>query len=424
VVAFFGILFTGRYPRSIFDYNVGVLRWTWRVHYYTFGALATDRYPPFSLQDVPDYPAHLDINYPGQLSRGLVLVKWWLLAIPHYLVIAVFLGGGTWLAWHADPQGVAWPVSGLIGLLAILAAVVLLFTGRYPESIYDFVLGMNRWVLRVAAYAALMTDEYPPFRMDMGGHEPGGPGATLTLPETPPPAESAPVPEAPAPPHRGWTGGRIASLIVGVLVTLLSLGLLAAGGVAVWATNARNGGYVTSDARNFHSSGYAVTSERISIGDGVFNWGWQGNVLGTVRLRVTGANTATPVFVGIAATDEVNRYLADVRRTELNDLIGDDRVTVIGSRAPSVAPTASDIWVASASGVGRQSINWDVENGDWTMVAMNASGAPDVAVRADIGATFPSLKWVALGLLIAGTVLLAAGVLMIVLPIHRAHSVG
>jgi hypothetical protein len=171
VGAFFAILFTGRYPRAIFDFNVGVMRWTWRVGFYSYSALGTDRYPPFTLAAVPDDPARLDVEYPQALSRGLVLVKWWLLALPQYLVVAVF-AGGAWAGWNVLTDGGTWTSGGgLIGLLTLIAGVVLLFTGRYPKSIFDFVLGMNRWVYRVIAYAALMTDAYPPFRLDMGGRE-------------------------------------------------------------------------------------------------------------------------------------------------------------------------------------------------------------------------------------------------------------
>jgi hypothetical protein len=176
--AFVAILFTGSYPRSIFDFNVGVLRWTWRVTYYACGALGTDRYPPFSLEDKPDYPAHLEIAYPEHLSRGLVLVKWWLLAIPHYLVLGLFLGGGWAVADSTDSSAAG---GGLISVLVLIAAVALLFTGRYPRGVFDLVLGLNRWVLRVWAYAGLMTDEYPPFRLDMGGTDPGTAALTATV---------------------------------------------------------------------------------------------------------------------------------------------------------------------------------------------------------------------------------------------------
>jgi hypothetical protein len=177
IVAFFAILFTGRYPRSIFDFNVGVLRWGWRVAYYSYGALGTDRYPPFTLAPVPDYPASVEVQYPEQLSRWRVLVKWWLLAIPHYIVLGVLLGGGglaCGAGWDEDRD--EWRAGGgpgLIMLLVLFAAIALLFTTRYPRGIFDFVMGLNRWVLRVVAYAALMTDAYPPFRLDQGGEEPG-----------------------------------------------------------------------------------------------------------------------------------------------------------------------------------------------------------------------------------------------------------
>ena len=167
-VAGFAILFTGRYPRAIFDFNVGVMRWSWRVGFYTASAFATDRYPPFSLAPDPSYPADLEIDYPSHLSRGLVLVKWWLLAIPQYLIVAV-LAGGWGFGWEKAGDG------GLITLLAVISAVILAVKDEYPRSLFDFLMGLNRWCFRVLAYAALMRDDYPPFRLDTGGRDPGHP---------------------------------------------------------------------------------------------------------------------------------------------------------------------------------------------------------------------------------------------------------
>jgi hypothetical protein len=183
VIAFFAILFTGKYPRALFDFNVGVMRWRWRVLFYALSALGTDRYPPFSLQPNPEYPADLEVDYPEQLHRGLVLIKWWLLAIPHYLVLLAFYGGGRFfmgnhgMGHHHHHWGGGNVSVPLIGILLLIAVVALLFTARYPKGLYDFVIGINRWGIRVRAYASLMRDEYPPFRLDMGPREPEPPAA-------------------------------------------------------------------------------------------------------------------------------------------------------------------------------------------------------------------------------------------------------
>ncbi|MCU1561810.1 MAG: hypothetical protein JWN05_189 [Arthrobacter sp.] len=177
IVAGFAILFTGRYPRSLFDFNVGVIRWNWRVDFYAYGVLGTDRYPPFTLART-DYPADFDVDYPEKLSRGLVLVKSWLLALPHLLIVSVLLGtASTWTVrdgtWVQQGVGIS-----LVGLLVFIAGVILLFTGRYWKDLFDLLLGLHRWIYRVLAYMSLMRDEYPPFRLDLGAVDPGDAAAS------------------------------------------------------------------------------------------------------------------------------------------------------------------------------------------------------------------------------------------------------
>lgn len=196
IVAWFAILFAGRYPRSLFTFNVGVIRWSWRVAFYAYGVLGTDRYPPFTLERT-DYPADFDVEYPEKLSHGLVLVKSWLLAIPHLLIIALLTGATrTWVVRDGEWVQVGTGFS-LLGLLVFIAAVVLLFTGAYPRGLFDFLMGLNRWIYRVIAYVALMRDEYPPFHLDMGPRDPGD--APPILHAGPPPAPAYAIPPNPAP---------------------------------------------------------------------------------------------------------------------------------------------------------------------------------------------------------------------------------
>jgi hypothetical protein len=133
-VAGLAILFTGRYPRSIFDFNVGVLRWSWRVMNYRL---------PRS-----DYPGDLEVDYPDRLDRWPVLFKWWLLGLPQII-----------LCWAMEP---------LLQVLCVINAGWLLAKGSTHQGMFDLLMGMVRWRYRVAVYVSLMRDEYPPFRLDLG----------------------------------------------------------------------------------------------------------------------------------------------------------------------------------------------------------------------------------------------------------------
>jgi hypothetical protein len=143
LIAFFAILFTKKWPRGMFDFMVQVQRWTLNVVAYAL-TLMRDEYPPFS-GDHGEYPLRLEVDYDDNLSRWMIFVKW-LLALPH-LIILTLLAIAAWVVV-------------IIGWFAIL------FTGRYPRGMFDFVEGTMRWWIRVQAYAHwLMTDRYPPFSL-------------------------------------------------------------------------------------------------------------------------------------------------------------------------------------------------------------------------------------------------------------------
>ncbi|MFI9811270.1 DUF4389 domain-containing protein [Saccharothrix variisporea] len=432
VVAFVAILVTGRYPRSLFEFNLGVLRWTWRVGYYTVGALGTDRYPPFSLGEEPDYPATLDIAYPERLSRGLALVKW-LLVVPHLLVVGVFLGGGG----YAVSRGGEWAF-GLVGLFVLIAGVALLFTGRYPRGVFDFVLGMDRWVLRVAAYAGLMTDAYPPFRLDTGGDEPG--------PAFDPPAPAtrgggaaggaagggaagggavggavggaagggAGGGAAGGAAAGGGAAGRIVAAVFGVLLLVAGAGFSATGAITLWAHQTQRGadGMLSTPSQPLHSNGYALEMGAADLHRTGTGWFLGDDWLGEVGLR---ADPGT--FVGIGPSDDVDRYLSTVDR---------DRVLSIGERveynhvtggAPVTVPSAQRFWVASGTG----SLTWQVVPGRWTAVVMNADGTRVVDTTVAASASLPALALVAWLLIPAGVLMLVFGGVLLFFAAFRSN---
>ncbi len=236
------------------------------------------------------------------------------------------------------------------------------------------------------------------------------------------PASVPPPPAASANPS-GWTGGRITVLVIGALLVIASIGLLGAGGTALWAdlTQRDPAGFVTTDVHTFSTSGSALVTDPVELDSPGVGWLYSSVVLGEVRIRVTPAGSDSPVFVGIGPSNDVNRYLAGVNHTLISEFWGNQVQTVEGGATAS-APGTQDFWVASATGPGAQTLTWDPANGSWTVVVMNADGRPGIGVGADLGATYPALLGIAIASLVAGGIFLVGGAFLIVGATHRRRA--
>lgn len=210
-----------------------------------------------------------------------------------------------------------------------------------------------------------------------------------------------------------WTGGRVAAVAIGSLLALLGVGLLGAGGTGVWADlTQRDAGYVTTGVHEFSTSGSALATEPTHLGSPGVEWLYSPGLLGTIRIRVTPLHAGSALFVGIAHSRDVDRYLAGVDHAVISDFFGNKQKTVAGGR-PRSAPAAQHFWAASTTGTGARTLKWKPHGGSWTVVVMNAGGRAGLGVRADLGARMPSVVWIALGLIVAGVVFLAGGGMLI-----------
>ena len=218
----------------------------------------------------------------------------------------------------------------------------------------------------------------------------------------------------PPPRHRA---ARTTSVVVGVIVGLLSLGLLALGGVLLWAESKKDDqGYISTDTQRFSTRTAAIASDNLDVDSSGPGWLTSHDRYGNVRLEVSSRNDK-PVFVGIARTKDVASYLRGTSHATLTDVDFDPfRATYRAERGSSrpAAPASKRIWAASANGTGPQTVTWDVKHGDWSIVVMNADGSRGVDTGVSAGADFPILAALAWGSVGGGLILLGVASMLIV----------
>ena len=220
-------------------------------------------------------------------------------------------------------------------------------------------------------------------------------------------------------------GSRIALIVTGSLASLLAAGLLAVGGLALWGDSQKDSdGYLSTDTHRFEAGTRALATENLDVDLGDADWVAQSNDLGKVRVAVESRNDK-PVFVGIARTSDVEDYLAGASHTTVTDVdtspFDADYDDHAGDRRP-VAPADSHIWAASEQGSGKQTLHWEIDDGNYSVVVMNADGSPGVDADVSTGANVPFLDEIGWSALASGGFVLVFGIALLVTGIRRPDN--
>src|SRR5262245_3440644 len=229
---------------------------------------------------------------------------------------------------------------------------------------------------------------------------------------------------APAAPTQHADRGRVARLVLGGLVLVAALALIGSAIAAVFGlqTNRDGTGYFTTHTHHYRTSSYALSTESLNVS------GVTGALeAGLVRLRITATSNdaAKPLFIGIARTNDVDRYLARVQHDELRNIEFDPfRIDYLrlGTGAPKALPSAQGFWQAHASGTGTRTISWPVEKGRWSAVVMNADGSRHVGVDAQLAARLSGAWWFVAAFIALGALSLAGGIVLIRSGLRRRAS--
>jgi hypothetical protein len=221
-------------------------------------------------------------------------------------------------------------------------------------------------------------------------------------------------------------GSRIALIITGALATLVASALVAGGALALWGDSQKDAdGYITTETHRFEAGTRALATENLDVDLGDAEWLADSDDLGKVKITAE-SRDGKPVFVGIARTSDVEDYLAGVPYTTVNDVetspFDADYTRHSGQRHP-VSPEHAGIWAASSHGSGSESIDWEIEDGDYSAVVMNADGSLGVDADISAGADVPfldELGWSAIG---SGAFALVIAIGLIALGVRRPKRV-
>jgi len=224
----------------------------------------------------------------------------------------------------------------------------------------------------------------------------------------------------------GMSAGKIVLIILGSISLIFGLAFAGGGGVVLVAQSAFRDadGFFVSGPHPFESNGYAITSKRIDLGTNPERGASNIGGIFTLRLRAESTN-GKPIFIGIAPAADVDSYLGTVDHDEVTDVSlrpFQPTYVHINGTPVSLAPAQEQIWVASESGLGEQSLIWHPRSGRWAVVVMEADGSRIVAARMSVGVKVRFLTWIGIGLLVLALLAFAAGGLMLYFGVRRPRA--